>query len=489
MKRAKKTSNTKTRSSSRKRLKALQIVHPNAAGIDVGASSHYVAVRPDAVPAGKPAVRFFGTFTVDLDALVEWLKKCAVDTVAMEATGVYWKPVFEKIEAAGIEAILVNARHVKHVPGRKTDVKDCQWLQQLHSYGLLEGSFCPTQDICRLRTLVRHRANLVSDAAQAVLHMQKALTQMNVQLHHVINDLCGETGLRIVRAILNGQRDPEQLVKLRDCQITRSTPKEMEQALQGDWKEELLFVLRQSLKAFEFCHEQMDECDLEIEALLKRIPKATPVAKPEQAPAKDPLAAQDPKPKRPQSRKRNEPEQDLGPELARICGTDLTKAHGLRILSVLVIISEIGIDMNRWRSAKAFCSWLGLCPNNKISGGRILSSRTRQVVNRASTALRMAASGVAHTETWLGSFYRRMRARLGPAGATTATARKIATVVYHLLKNQEPFVDRDLELYEKRVYQNKLARLRKQAHTLGYKLVELTQDQDVTTTATCELSE
>ena len=479
MKRTKKTSDTNTSSSSRKRSKAWRIVHTNAAGIDVGASSHYVAVRPDAVPDGKSAVRSFGTFTVDLDALVEWLKACGVETVAMEATGVYWTALFHKIEAAGIQVLLVNARHVKHVPGRKTDVKDCQWLQQLHSYGLLEGSFVPPDEICRLRTLVRHRANLVSDAAQAVLHMQKALTEMNIQLHHVINDLCGETGLRILRAILRGERDPEELVKLRDPQISRSTPEQMKQALKGTWRQESLFVLEQNLKAFDFHHQQMDGCDRQIEEVLKALPAVPALPKTSPGQANDSLAAQNPKPKGAQSRKRNEPERDLGPELARICGTDLTKAHGLRVLSVLVIVSEIGTDMRRWRNAKAFSSWLGLCPNNKISGGRVLSSRTRQVVNRAATALRMAASGVAQTETWLGSFYRRMRARVGPAAANTATAHKIATVVYHLLKYQQPFVDRDLALYEKRVYRTKLARLRKQAATLGYKLIEIAADQDV----------
>jgi transposase len=481
MKRARKTSYTKTSSSSRNRSKALQIVHPNAGGIDVGASSHYVAVRPDAVPAGKLTVRYFGTLTVDLDALVEWLKECAVDTVAMEATGVYWIPLFQKIEAAGIEVLLANARYAKHVPGRKSDVQDCQWLQQLHSYGLLEGSFRPPEAICRLRTLVRHRANLVGDAAQAVLHMQKALIQMNVQLHQVVNDLCGETGLRILRAILKGERDPEQLVQLRDPQITRSTPHQMMQALKGDWRPELLFVLQQNLKAFDFCHQQIKECDGQIENALKALPTAAPVPVPSQPERQDPLAAQNPKPKRAQSHKRNEPQRDLGPELARICGTDLTKAHGLRVLSVLVILSEIGTDMKKWRNAKAFSSWLGLCPNNKISGGRVLSSRSRQVVNRAATALRMAASGVAQTETWLGSFYRRMRARLGPAAANTATAHKIATVVYHLLRNQKPFVDRDLALYEQRVYRTKLAHLRKQAATLGYQLVQITKNQDLKT--------
>jgi hypothetical protein len=330
-----------------------------------------------------------------------------------------------------------------------------------------------------LRTLVRHRGNLVSSGAEHILHMQKALTQMNIQLHHVVSHLTGETGLRILKAILNGERDPQKLVKLRDPQITRSSVEEMSKALVGDWRQELLFVLEQSLRAWEFYQEQMRACDLQIEEQLKRLPSA-PIPPVEDAKiAIDPLASRTPRPKAKQSRKRNDPERDLGSELARICGTDLTAAHGLRLLTVLTIVSEIGVDMSKWRSAKAFTSWLGLNPNNKISGGRILSSRTRKVVNRVATALRMAALGLAETDTWLGSHHRRMRARLGPAGANTASARKIAMIVYHLLKTKEPFIDRDLLAYEARVYRHRLARLKKQAKALGYELVETSEQKQL----------
>jgi len=436
-------------------------------------------VPPDAVPAGAANVRSFGCFTEDIDELVEWLKACGVDTVAMESTGVYWMAPFQKLEAAGLEVVLVNAQTLKHVPSRKTDVQDCQWIQQLHTYGMLRASFRPDDATCRLRTLVRHRGNLVSSGAEHILHMQKALTQMNIQLHQVVSHLTGETGLRILRAILKGERDPQKLVELRDPQITRSTVEAMSKALVGDWREELLFVLGQSLGAWEFYQEQMRLCDLQIEEQLKRMPSAPPrPAEEAKAPA-DPLASRTPRPKAKQSRKRNDPERDLGPELARICGIDLTAAHGLRLLTVLTIISEIGVNMSKWRSAKAFTSWLGLSPNNKISGGRILSSRTRKVVNRAATALRMAAMGIAETDTWLGSHHRRMRPRLGPAGAITASARKIGTVVYHLLKTKEPFIDRDVLLYEARVYKHKLARLKKQAKALGYELVEISEQKQL----------
>ena len=466
----------KTTSHRRKsKQRAWKVVHPHAAGIDVGDTEHYVAVPPDAVAAGEDNVRAFGVFTEDLKGLVEWLKACQVDTVAMESTGVYWVALYQALEAAGLEVILVNAQMLKHVPGRKTDVLDCQWLQQLHSYGLLRGSFRPDDPICRLRTLVRHRANLVSSGAEHILHMQKALTQMNVRLHQVVSHLTGETGLRILRAMLAGERDPDRLVGLRDPQITKSTEDQMRKALVGDWRPELLFVLSQSLQAWEFYQQQMKECDHQIELQLKAIPSA-PVKKAAAAPAADPLASPNPKKKRPQSIKRNDPQRDLAPELARICGVDLTAAHGLRVLSVLVLLSEIGVDANKWRNHKAFCSWLGLCPNNRISGGKVLSTRTRLVANRAATALRMAAVGVAETETWIGSFYRRMRSRLGPAGAVTATARKIAVVVYHLLKNQEAFVDRDLARYEERVHRNRVAYLKRQAARIGFKLVPATKE-------------
>jgi len=458
-----------------------KVIHPHAAGIDIGATEHCVAVPPDAVPAGASNVRTFGCFTENIDEMVEWLKASGVDTVAMQSTGVYWIVPFQKLEAAGIKAVMVNAHMLKLVPGRKTDVQECQWIQQLHTYGLLSASFRPDDGICRLRTLVRHRANLVSSGAEYILHMQKALTQMNIQLHHAVSHLTGETGLRILRAILRGERDPEKLVQLRDPQISRSTQPEMIKALKGDWRPELLFVLEQSLRGWEFCQEQMKQCDERIEDQLKQLPSATVPSAAEQAKsAPDPLASSAPRPKAKQSHKRNEPERDLRPELTRICGIDLTAAHGLRLLTVLTLVSETGVDMGKWRSAKAFTSWLGLNPNNKVSGGRILSSRTRKVVNRVAIALRMGAVGVAETQTWLGSFHRRMRGRLGPAGANTATARKLATVVYHLLKTKEPFIDRDLLVYEARVFRHKLARIKHQAKTLGYELVQINEQQQIT---------
>ena len=383
----------------------LEILRPDAAGIDCGAQEHYIAVPPDRVRAGEPTVRRFSAFTEGLDAAVDWLKECRVTTVAMESTGVYWIPLHQKLEAAGIEVYLVNARHVRHVPGRKTDVQDSQWLRQLHRFGLLNASFRPQDIICRLRSLHRHRDNLVSSSASEIQHMQKALQQMNLHLHHVVSDITGLTGLRIIDAILSGQHDPEQLVKLRDKRVYKSTPQQMQAALVGDYRPEHLFVLSQSLQAYRFYQARIEECDREIEPLLEKLAQGQvevasaklnldalkPSSAKDGATTPEPLSESKSacglKAKRKRKPRANEPKIDLAGLLERICGIDLTKVVGLHVL----IVSEIGVDMSKWRSAKAFCSWLGLCPGNKISGGKVLDSRTRQVVNRVADALRLAA--------------------------------------------------------------------------------------------------
>jgi transposase len=455
--------------------KQLPVVHPHAGGIDVGATEHSVCVPEDAVPAGESPVRQYAAFTADLDQLVEWLQACQVCTVAMESTGVYWIPLFQKLERAGLEVVLVNARHLKRVPGRKTDILDCQWLQQMHSYGLLSGSFRPADDICVLRTYLRHRSNLVAACGVQVQHMQCALDQMNIHLHHVVSDLDGETGLAILDAILAGQRDPKELVKLRHPRCSKSTVEQMEAALQGDWREEHLFVLEQSLAGYRALQAQIVECDHALEKVLERV-AANPSAVPEAQRPKNPEAtAQTGEKKRKRRTRGNAPQQDLTGQLQRVCGVDLTRVAGLNLLSVLILISEIGVDMSRWPNAKAFCAWLGLCPGNKISGGKVLSSRTARVVNRAAILLRTLAPTLARTDTWLGSFHRRMKARLGPAGANTATARKLATIVYHLLKYKEEYIDVDRVLYEEKFRRYRVRRLRKQAAELGFEMVELKQ--------------
>jgi transposase len=454
---------------------SIPVINPHAGGIDVGSLEHWVCVPEDAVPEGKSNVRPFGGFTADLDELVEWVQDCGVKTVAVESTGVYWIPLVQKLEKAVIEVILVNARHLKNVPGRKTDVKDCQWLQQLHSYGLLNGSFRPTPDICRVRSLMRHRENLIDSCGKEVQHMQKALQEMNVHLHHAVSDLVGATGLRILDAILAGERDPKKLVELRDKLCSKTTIAELERALEGDWREEHLFALQQGLETYRHLVKQVAECDGRVEKALAAV-VIPEVAKPEGPVPKNPEGKDTAKAKKKRFHQRKTGpslKRDLTKELQQLCGVDLTQVVGLNVLSVLIILSEIGLDMSRWRNAKAFCSWLGLCSGNKISGGKVLDSRTAHVVNRVAILLRTVAPSVGKTDTWLGIFHRRMRARLGPAGANTATARKLACLIYHLLKYKEEHIDIDQRVLLEKFRQQRIYRLRKQAKELGLQVVEM----------------
>jgi transposase len=460
-----------------------EVINPHAAGIDVGATEHYVAVPPDSVPDSDKAVRSFGALTADLHSMVEWLKACGVTTVAMESTGVYWIAPYQIAESAGLEVLLVNAKAIKHAPRRKTDVSDCQWLQQLHTYGLLSGSFRPDEPICRLRTLVRHRANLVGGASREVQHIQKGLQQMNLHLHHVVSDVMGVTGKRILKAILAGERDLDELLKLRDERISRSTPEEMKKALQGDFRPELLFAVGQALEMYEFLHRQMDACDQQIAQALAQIEIASvesnqnSLAEPQSSksiPSQEQCTGQGrpakKKKKARQTRKANDPKIDLKPELTRIFGIDLTETLGLRVLSVLVFLSEVGFDLSRFPNAKAFSAWLGLCPNNKISGGKILSSHTKRVVNRVAVMLRLAAVAIGKTDTCLGWFYRRKCTKLGPAGAATATARKLACILYYLITRREQYVEPDLLAYQQKYHRHRTVKLCKQLETLGYEV-------------------
>jgi len=356
-----------------------------------------VAVPPGRDP--KP-VRAFGTFTIDLQALADWLKACGVTTVAMESTGVYWIALFQILETRGFEVLLVNARHVKNVPGRKSDVLDCQWLQELHTFGLLRGSFRPADEICVLRAYWRHCDNLIKATSAHIQQMQKALLQMNLQLHHVISDVTGVTGLAIIRAILAGERDPERLARFKDHRIKASL-ETIAKALAGDYRAEHLFVLGQALELHDFYAAKIEACDRAIEAQLCRL---------ESKPASEPLG-----PSRAQHKKpaRNEPIFDLRSELHRLLGVDLTTIPGIQATTAQTLLSELGGDVARWKSEKHFASWLGLCPGVKITGGKAFQSRTRHVVNRAATALRIAAQAVGRSKTALGAFYRRLKSRLG----------------------------------------------------------------------------
>jgi hypothetical protein len=410
--------------------------------------------------------------------------------------------VFQKLEAAGFEVLLVNTKRLKHVPGRKSDVLDCQWIQQLHSYGMLSGSFRPADIICRLRTLMRQRQNVIASASSETQHMQKAMQEMGVHLHVVVSDVTGETGLRIIDAILKGERDPKELVKLRDWRVRKSTLAEMEAALKGDWRQELLFVLQQSRQAYAFFQEQLSALDEKIIALLTEIPpgpppqgEGAPASGPSSPPTTEPKAGPEqasgctaqssvagPKAskaaKKPKANPRagNPLQGDVRPQLERIFGIDLTRVPGLGLLGVLIILSEIGTDLKkRWRDGDAFAAWLGLCPGSKISGGKVLSSRTPHVVNRVAVLLRLAAVAIGRTDTCLGVFYRRMKARHGAPKAMTATARKLAVLIYHLLTTGQQYEEPDLKHYDERVRRSKIIRLQRQARELGFNLVPLEQ--------------
>jgi transposase len=434
-------------------------LNPNVAGIDCGSAQHYVAVPPDRDPL---PVQAFSTFTTDLLRLADWLAACRVTSVAMEATGVYWIPVYEILEARGFEVVLVNARHFKNVPGRKSDVTDCEWLRELHSVGLLRGSFRPTAGIVALRTYLRHRQTLVETTSTYTLRMQKALVQMNLQLPLVVSDITGVTGLRIVRDILAGQRDPERLAQHRDprCQATHA---EIVAALTGHYRPEQLFVLQQTVALFDACQTQIAQCDTAIAAHLQAliVPLAAPAA---------PLPASRSRRKTP---KDNDLRVDVRTPLFHLTrGIDLTQIDGLASHTALKLVAEIGTDMTRWPTADHFTSWLTLAPRNKITGGRLVSSRTSPSANRAAAILRMAAMTLGRSRTALGAFYRRMAARKDKAQANTATARKLAILVYRVLKGELVYRDPGADAYETEQRARLLHYLRRRATTLGFELVD-----------------
>ncbi len=389
----------------------------------MGSTEIFVAVPADRDP--EP-VRCFPTFTVDLERLADWLQQCQIRTVAMESTGVYWIPLFQILEKRKIDVRLVNAHHVKNVPGRKTDVSDCQWIQHLHSVGLLRGSFRPDDEICALRSLWRHRDNLIQLATLHLQHMQKALDQMNLQIHHVISDLAGTTGLAIMDAILAGERAPQKLAQLRNRHIQASEETIMK-SLVGDYREEHLFTLQQSLKSYRHYQELIQEVDLQVKQMLQRLPSK--IADGEKPPKGDKIR---------RTPWRNEPPQ-LRNDLYRAFGVDLTEVPGINSLTAQMLLTEIGPNLSRFPTAAAFCSWLRLCPNPKISGGQVLSSRTQPTKNRAALALRMATQGLHRSDTFLGDYFRRMKARMGAPKAMTATAHKLARIVYHMVTTQQEY--------------------------------------------------
>jgi transposase len=441
--------------------KHLEHINLLAAGIDIGATSHFVAV-PEGV--SEVTVREFRTFTSDLYALADWLKKCGIQTIAMESTGVYWIPVFEILEEKGFEVKLVDARQVKNVSGRKTDVLDCQWIQQLHTYGLLNGAFRPTDQICELRSYIRQRSMLIQSASRYIQQMQKALMQMNVQLHHVIADITGDTGMKIIRAIDKGERDPSILAKHRDSRCKTSID-DIKAALTGNYRAEHLFALKQSLELYDYFQEKIQACDDEIAKTMAKFSTNSNVCD-------TPVEQLNPSKKK---ASKNSPSFNLGAELHRLTGVDLLAVPGINHVSALQIIGEIGLDMTQWKNAKQFASWLGLCPGNKVSGGKRLSGKTKPSNNRAAATLRMAAFTLYRSQTSLGAYLRRLKSQKGPMKAITATAHKLAKIIYNMLRDGVEYKEAGQTYYEEQYRGRVLRNLRKKAAEFGFNLVESTK--------------
>lgn len=435
-----------------KKSKAFPIIYPNAAGIDISSKEHYVAVNPDS--ADIP-IRAFGSFTEDLHAIADWLKECKVDTVAMEATGIYWVSLFLVLEEAGFDVVLVTAKHVKNVRGKKTDVSDADWIRQLHSCGLLSASFQPDTFTRKLRTYMRHRKNLIQMSATHINMMQKALEQMNVKLQHVIADITGKSGQEIIKAIIRGERNPEELYLYCKGRIKPEKKDAIIKSLNGVWKEEHIFELEQSYSIFNFYHEKIKECDANIEKHLREksgvdtYEKVKPNAK----------------------SNKNNLNFNAKEILQELTGTDLSEIFGITESNAIEIISEVGLDMGKWPTVKHFTSWLNLAPNNKISGGKILSSRIPKKKNQAGQIFKMAAFAVQRSKNWLAMFYQKIKAKKGTPKAIVATARKIAAIFYKLVSEKIKFNPIPIEKYREGFKVEQIKRLKRQAQSLGYQVV------------------
>ena len=438
---------------------SLEMIHPDAAGIDIGNESHYVAVPPtrDSQP-----VRRFGCTTAELMAMAEWLKQCRIRTIAMQSTGVYWIAVYDILEEAGLEVYLVNARETKNLPGRKSDVQESQWLMKLHTYGLLRNSFRPSQEIRRLRTYWRQRNDLVQSAGRHIQRIQKALTQMNIQLANVLSDVSGMTGQAIIQAILAGERDPHKLAAFRDHRV-KASEEEIARSLEGNWEEDVLFVLKQEQDGYEFCQKQMAECDQRLEQYLQqREDRSAGAALPEEK-----------RKERLKKKKGNKPLFDLRIGLFRMTGTDLTRIDGIDVMTAMTILSEAGSDMSKWKTEDHFVSWLRLCPDNRISGDKIIGKGRLPTNNRVSIALKMAASTLRISKTYLGAQFRRLRSRLGTPVAIKAMAAKLARLVYRMLRYGMKYVDQGAEFYEAQHRRLQIKHLKTKAAKLGFQIIQV----------------
>lgn len=437
---------------------SLEVVHPDAAGVDIGNESHYVAVPPN---RDSQAVRRFGCTTAELKAMAHGLKQCRIQTIAMQSTGVYWIAVYDVLEAAGLDVYLVNARDTKNLPGRKSDVQESPWLMKLHTYGLLRNSFRPSQEIRTMRTYWRQRNDLVQAAASHIQRMQKVLTQMNIQLANVLSDISGGTGQAIIQAILAGQRDAHKLAELRDPRV-RASEEQIAQYLEGNWQEDLLFVLKQEQQGYEFCQQQMAACDRQLQQYLQqREDRSRGASLPEEM-----------RKGRLQKKKGNKPQFDLRAELFRMTGTDLTQIDGLDVMTATTILSEAGWDMSKWEDEDHFVSWLRLCPDNRISGDKVIGKGRLPTNNRASIALRMAASTLRMSNTYLGAQFRRFRTKLGSPIAIKAMAAKLARLVYRMLRYGMKYVDQGAQFYDAQHRKLQVTQLKWKAAKLGFRVVE-----------------
>jgi transposase len=440
------------------RTEGLPPLNPNTAGIDVGNAEHYVAV-----PLGRDPqpVQTFGSFTADLYRLVKWLLDCGVDAVVMQATGVYWIALYQILEEHGLKVTVTNARYTKMLPGRKSDVQECQWLQKLHTFGLLTHSFRPTEEFRILRAYMRQRENLVVASGICIQHIQKALTEMNVQLANVLSDLSGKSGMAILRALLRGERDPYALADLCDARV-KATRQAVAQSLEGNWRVELLFVVQQNLDLYDDYCGKLAECDRRIEAHLQTITRKVEAAEAPLSP---------PRRKNMQPHRKHIPQFDLRTYLYQITGVDLTQIDGIGVQTAEVLLSEVGADMSKWKTERHFASWMGLSPDNQKTGGKVIKRGSKKVVNRAATALRLAAQSLLKSQSALGAKFRRLRTRLGAPKATTAMANHLAKLMYRMLKFGHEYVDKGMEYYEARYREQYLRYLKKQAAKQGFQLV------------------
>jgi transposase len=446
----------------------LEVVHQHVAGIDIGNESHFVAVGPGCDP--EP-VRAFGSWTADLVKMAEWLKSCGVKHVVMQSTGVYWIAVYEVLEKAGFQVCLANARDTKNLPGRKTDVQESQWLLKLHTYGLLRNSFRPPEEIRTVRTIWRLRTRLVQDGAGTIQHMQKALTTMNVQLSNAISDVSGVTGLAIIRAIIKGERDPHQLARLKGYRI-RAGEEEIARSLEGSWQDDVLFELRQALEAYDFCRQQIGDCDGQLKRYLAALPDRAMTPPAEPAASDQNNRNQNSKKKKQKGRKsqKNQPRFDLEAEFTRICGVNLKTIDGVDVMTIATFVSELGTNMAPWRTEDHLVSWLKLAPFRPISGGKVVKEKRLKVNNRVAEVLRMAASSLIHSDSYLGARFRHLRGRLGPAKAIKAMAAHLARLIYRMLKHGQAWIDRGARQHEARRAERERQSLRRKAEALGVRL-------------------